>query len=279
MPPQWELEDEAHAGPPTADVSVQTGVEVDTSLPWCSHCRGSRRPNHCYSAVKMIHAAGLGRLQDVIWFHNNRSGRGNSSKAMDAAAAGGHLEVVKWLHENRRERCRPNAMNDAAKNGHLEVVQFLHQHRPEGCTEKAMSGAAKNGHLAVVQFLHERQLQEITRKAIVGAAVHGHLAVIRWLFLNASAAVRDEVIQDERATVVVRAATNGYLEVLKFLYANGASGVVSTRAGLIQAAGCDQEAVVRWLLDYRCNECCSVVESNTTIGSKPPRTVPGVLLA
>lgn len=64
MPPQQDLEDEAHAGPPVSDTPVQAGGEADTSLPWCSHCRGSRRPNHCYSAVKLIHAAGLGRLQE-----------------------------------------------------------------------------------------------------------------------------------------------------------------------------------------------------------------------
>lgn len=112
LPPAWEMDNEEHTGP------------YDDSLPRyeCRWCRHEVVQKGC-TMWRMNHAASLGRLEDVKWFHVNRSLHGCSSSAMNFAATNGHLDVVRWLHANRQEGCNGFAMQAAARNGHFKVVR------------------------------------------------------------------------------------------------------------------------------------------------------------
>lgn len=84
---------------------------------------------------------------------------------MDVAAETGRLDVLIWLHENRTEGCSHMAPWHAAEIGHLEMVKWLHEHYSDKFTARALDVAAANGHLDVVQWLHEnRPVQQMQWK-------------------------------------------------------------------------------------------------------------------
>lgn len=213
------MDNEVHMGP--------CSIEVEEARQPCAHClehvvcyiTRRMRASEC-TQWRMDHAAASGRLDDVQWFHSNRSIHGCTTAAMDLAATNGHFGVVRFLHENRKEGCTVKALDGAAANGHLQIARYLRANRTEGCSPRAMEDAAGRGDMAMVKWL----LQDDGATSV-----------------GASGNVVTSASLD-------RAATNGHLDVVQFLHAN--SSEACSGAALVGAAAYNHAHVVRWLLEH-----------------------------
>ncbi|KAI8917413.1 hypothetical protein BC831DRAFT_484986 [Entophlyctis helioformis] len=73
---------------------------------------------------------------------------------MDNAALWGRLDVVVWLHENRTEGCTTKALD--------RVAEWLLAHRQEGFTRKAIDDAFAHSREKPIRFLLKNCLDQLT---------------------------------------------------------------------------------------------------------------------
>lgn len=257
LPGEYDLANERHTGP-------FNGRSISQEA--CRRCREKLHVNHparknC-TGWRMDYAASCGRLDDVQWFHANRS-RHFSSDAINSAIANGHLSIVQWLCANSSDDLEMStaAMNTAAANGYLEVVRWVYANGEGRCTDDAMEKAAAHGHLDVLKYLTAAGVRASSRALIVGPAQNGHLDVVQWLLLeyNREGMAGIPGLTSFTARAIDAAACRGHFDTVKFLFLNAGSACVPS--ALAEAAGNNHERIVRWLLQDYHAECLDTVHS------------------
>ncbi|KAG1693003.1 hypothetical protein DVH05_024039 [Phytophthora capsici] len=119
---------------------------------------------------------------DVLkWLHENLHGGWLcSTRAIDKAAGLGRLDLVVWLHENRTEGYTTHAIELAAKNGHLDVVKWLFHHegdkRHYACKGRLLCGFCQDGSYKL--YCEYESLYDFTVKM---ARMKGQQHVIEWV--------------------------------------------------------------------------------------------------
>lgn len=178
-----------------------------------------------YESYVMDIAASMGRMDIVVWLHENHPNT-CTIQAMDDAARFGHFSIVQWLHSNRSEGCTVLAMNYAALRNDLEMTQWFHRHRTEGHSIDLIVKIAEKGFFTMCQWLYyncykerskftstdrlKKEYYKYFRKATLQATKHNELATLKWF-----CSIReDEIFQD----VLFAAAKEDSLECFLWVY-------------------------------------------------------------
>lgn len=102
------------------------------------------------------YAARCGNLEIMKYFHDKcKSPYICSVLAMDEAARIGRLDILVWLHNNRTEGCTFAAMIEASRKGHLDVVKWLHINRHENNMSASLECAIQYRQYDVLDYLYK----------------------------------------------------------------------------------------------------------------------------
>jgi len=122
-------------------------------------------------------AAATGRLQILIWFHENKYPWNEMSSI--EAAKNNHLEILQYLHENK---CPWNERVpfSAATHGNHDILEYLIKNNCPIDRNLCLHIAIRNGHLEIVRYLHEIGSMWTGSECDI-ASDNGHFEILEYL--------------------------------------------------------------------------------------------------
>eukprot|EP01133_Synstelium_polycarpum_P019725 gene19725-23630_t len=161
-------------------------------------------------------AAGVGAMDILLHFLQNRSPTAWDGRALVNAAMGGHMDIVRMLASGTPDTWTlpaTSAIDAAASAGHEEIVRYLDQLGIYGCTVSAMDNAAKNGHYSIVKYLDEHRSEGCSSSALAMAVKAGNYKIVEYLLDNRTEGDVSHVLGTSFANI----------DVVRLLLARGAS--------------------------------------------------------